>query len=345
MSKQLVLFTSGVFQVTAGGLVVAKGTHDSRAWSDALLTTARARSGVQWAIGDLLLWADTNEVDEGLVESTMEATGLKRGTLLNLKSVARTFPTRTRRLSLSWSHHALVAGFEEDERQELLGMARTENLSWDELRHVTRDRQRERRVAAMAWPEGKFGVLLSDNPWPYEEGAVPPDRALERHYPPMPIEDMLAMAPQVQAVTADNAVLYLWVTGKVTVTGEAVSVMRAWGFDGRSTMVWVKDIMGMGYWARQRHEALFIGVKGDMPPPEEHLRPDSVITAARGTHSEKPVELYEVIERCYPGIPKVELFARDQPRNGWSRWGNTLDMMVGGPDRNIRLREEEAVPA
>jgi N6-adenosine-specific RNA methylase IME4 len=108
-------------------------------------------------------------------------------------------------------------------------------------------------------------------------------------------------------------------------------------------MVWVKDLMGTGYWARQRHEVLMIGVKGDMPCPDEHVRPDSVISAARGKHSQKPVELYEVIERCYPGVPRLEMFARDQPRDGWERWGNSIDMMIGGADRGIRLRNEPSL--
>jgi N6-adenosine-specific RNA methylase IME4 len=54
------------------------------------------------------------------------------------------------------------------------------------------------------------------------------------------------------------------------------------------------------------------------------MRPPSVIYAPRGRHSEKPGVLYETIERMYPELPKIELFARTQ-RPGWSTWGNEIE--------------------
>jgi ParB-like chromosome segregation protein Spo0J len=35
----------------------------------------------------------------------------------------------------------------------------------------------------------------------------------------------------------------------------------------------------------------------------------------------KPVEAYEMIERMYPDLPRIELFSRS-PREGWVAWGN-----------------------
>jgi N6-adenosine-specific RNA methylase IME4 len=37
--------------------------------------------------------------------------------------------------------------------------------------------------------------------------------------------------------------------------------------------------------------------------------------------SRKPDEAYELIERMYPELPKIELFARNR-RSGWDAWGN-----------------------
>ncbi len=98
--------------------------------------------------------------------------------------------------------------------------------------------------------------------------------------------------------------------------------MAAWGFRYRTSWVWVKDKIGPGYWARQRHELVLIGTRGEMPAPPPADRPDSVITAPRtDVHSEKPVQAAERIERMFPLLPKIELFARDA-RDGWMRWGN-----------------------
>ena len=41
-------------------------------------------------------------------------------------------------------------------------------------------------------------------------------------------------------------------------------VMDAWGFEYRSNFVWAKDRFGTGYWNRNKHELLLIGVKGEV---------------------------------------------------------------------------------
>jgi N6-adenosine-specific RNA methylase IME4 len=48
-----------------------------------------------------------------------------------------------------------------------------------------------------------------------------------------------------------------------------------------------------------------------MRSPSEGTRPASIITASRREHSRKPDEAYELIERMYPELPKIELFARN----------------------------------
>ena len=77
----------------------------------------------------------------------------------------------------------------------------------------------------------------------------------------------------------------------------------------------------MGWWVRQQHEQLLIGVRGDLRCPDPEDRPSSVVMAPRTEHSEKPEVFYEVIERMYPTCERVELFAR-HPRDGWAAWGN-----------------------
>ena len=98
-------------------------------------------------------------------------------------------------------------------------------------------------------------------------------------------------------------------------------MLPAWQFDYRTSMVWVKDQIGMGYYARQQHELLLIAKRGELPVPEERNRPASVIHAPRTEHSVKPARFYELIEAMYPGLSYLELFARNT-RPGWTSWGN-----------------------
>ncbi|MCH9050103.1 MAG: hypothetical protein IIA72_03360 [Proteobacteria bacterium] len=170
----------------------------------------------------------------------------------------------------------------------------------------------------LTWPEGRYPVIYADPPWRYDNHPTG-DRAVENHYPTLCVEEICALP--VSEIAADDAVLYLWATSPLL--PYAFQVIEAWGFEYRSSMVWVKPSIGLGYWTRARHELLLIAKRGNFSPPAPAARPDSVVFAPRGKHSAKPHVLYEIIERSHPGLPKIELFCRT-PRKGWAVWGNEV---------------------
>lgn len=179
--------------------------------------------------------------------------------------------------------------------------------------------RRERRLAALPCPpplpSGTFDLLYADPPWRSDNPSS--DWSPENHYATMTAEEIAALA----VPAADDAILFLWaVNGFLP---ETLEVMRAWGFEYRTNMVWVKESVGLGFWARNRHELLLVGRRGGFPLPDEPDRPDSVIEAPRRRHSEKPACVYELIERMYPGATRLELFARST-RKGWEAWGNEV---------------------
>lgn len=106
---------------------------------------------------------------------------------------------------------------------------------------------------------------------------------------------------------AEDAVLFLWAVSALL--REALAVIEAWGFEQKSSLVWVKPSIGPGVWLRNRHELLLVARRGSFSPPEPEDRVDSVLEAPRGRHSEKPGAIYELIERMYPRASKLELFA------------------------------------
>ena len=163
---------------------------------------------------------------------------------------------------------------------------------------------------------GTFQVLYADPPWRYDFSKSD-SRGIENQYPTLSVEDICAL--DVPALCEPDCVLFLWATSPKL--PQAMAVMEAWGFTYKTCMVWVKDKIGMGYYARQRHELLLIGTKGKPPVPFPEDRPDSVIEAPRGRHSEKPPRCYEIIEAMYPNGSRIELFARTA-RDTWSAWGN-----------------------
>jgi len=162
-----------------------------------------------------------------------------------------------------------------------------------------------------------YPIVYVDPPWRYEY-SLTDNREIENHYPTMTLEE-ICLLPVAEIATPDS-VLFLWTTSPKL--AESMQVIEAWGYAYKTCMVWDKERMGMGYYARQQHELLLIATRGAVPVPDPANRPPSVIRARRDNeHSAKPAEFYEVIERMYPDLPKIELFARGR-RAGWAAWGN-----------------------
>jgi N6-adenosine-specific RNA methylase IME4 len=173
-------------------------------------------------------------------------------------------------------------------------------------------------------PTGRrFPIILADPPisfMTYNE-VTGAQRSAQSHYPTLAVEQICAL--RVGELATDSAALFLWVPAPHL--RHAFQIINAWGFSYRTNLVWVKDKIGLGYYARSQHEHLLICTRGKMPVPAPAQRPQSVITAPRREHSRKPDEAYALIERMYPELPKIELFARGQGRPGWAVWGNQAE--------------------
>jgi N6-adenosine-specific RNA methylase IME4 len=165
----------------------------------------------------------------------------------------------------------------------------------------------------------RYPVILADPPWYFKvyDSASGTGRTAESHYPCMPTEEICALS--VPELATDDAVLFLWTTSPHL--PESLRVIEAWGFEYATNICWVKDKIGLGFYVRNQHEILLVAKRGNPPTPRPADRLSSVISAACREHSRKPDEAYELIERMYPELPRIELFARGT-RPGWAAWGN-----------------------
>lgn len=182
----------------------------------------------------------------------------------------------------------------------------------------------------------KYQIIYADPPWSYKRGNIP-NGGVNKHYNTMPIEDICALS----IPTDKNAILYLWAT--TALLPEALQVMKAWGFEYKSSMIWDKVKLGVGYWFRGQHEFLLVGVKGKVSPPPSKLRVSSILRQPRTEHSRKPDKIRDLIATWYPDATKLEMFARndgnvnlfnENPFDGWDTFGNES---VGG----IELQKED----
>ncbi|GAB4351425.1 MAG: hypothetical protein Kow0026_08480 [Oricola sp.] len=168
------------------------------------------------------------------------------------------------------------------------------------------------------FPRRKFGVIYADPPWRYEPYSRETglDRSADNHYPTMDTDTLAGIGPFLPA--AEDCVLFLWATSPML--PDAMHVMDRWGFKYVSSICWAKDKPGTGYWFRNQHETLLIGVKGNPPAPAPGTQFRSVVEAKVEAHSKKPDAFAEIIESYYPTLPKIELNARSV-RPGWWAWG------------------------
>ena len=143
----------------------------------------------------------------------------------------------------------------------------------------------------------------------------------------MGIDEIKALP--VADIVKEPAHVYLWVPNALL--PEGIEVLRAWGFEYKSNIVWHKirkdggpDGRGVGFYFRNVTELVLFGVRGKHARTRDQGRRQVNFLATRKReHSRKPDELYDIIESCSRG-PYLEMFARDT-REGWTGWGNQAD--------------------
>lgn len=175
-------------------------------------------------------------------------------------------------------------------------------------------------------PLGGFQVVLADPPWDFSGNSVDrPGKNARRHYPCMSLDQIKAIP--VQAMVAPHALLLLWVT--VPFAEAAMQVIRSWGFRYKSQLVWPKDRIGTGYYARNKHELVYIARRGRFPVERPAIFPTSLVPGRRREHSRKPEWVHECIEARFADASKLELFGR-AIRPGWTVLGNDTERFGGG---------------
>lgn len=308
----------------AGLTVIGKPTIEE--YTEAFKRLELVEGAIHWWYGDLAL---SYEKEYGLLTELAELSPFIPETIQNDKWVASRYETSSRDEVLTFTHHRIAAPLAD----RLKWLKRAEENGWS-TRKLEAEIHRW-RVSQLALPKGTFTVIYADPPWEYEFSQSG-SRSIEAHYDPMAVGE-ICQAPHP---ADENAILFLWATSpKIR---EALQVIDEWGFTYRTSMVWVKDKWGMGYYIRGQHELLLIARKGELPPPDEASRVSSVLNLAvakeenldkwplllpRGEHSAKPLCVYEIIERMYPNQCYIELFAREK-RLGWESWG--LEIEEGG---------------
>lgn len=172
----------------------------------------------------------------------------------------------------------------------------------------------------------KYRTIYADPPWQFANrtGKMAPEHKRLNRYSTMKLEDIKQIP--VSKVADEKCHLYLWIPNALL--PEGLEVMKAWGFEYKTNLVWEKvrkdgfpDGRGVGFYFRNTTELLLFGIKGGNNRTEQAGRSQvNLIRTVKREHSRKPDEFVELIENCSVG-PYLELFARGD-RDGWDMWGN-----------------------
>lgn len=193
--------------------------------------------------------------------------------------------------------------------------------------------------------DGRFDVIVADPPWRFADRLTmsATRRGAAANYATMSAEDVAGLG--VASVASEPSVLALWTPAALLDDG--LAVMKAWGFQPKTLTVWAKTTrdgtglaFGMGRLFRGCCEIALIGTRGSPRPASRSERNLSVSPALR--HSAKPETLQDSLDRMFPDVPKLELFAR-RARPGWTCVGNQCPTTLGEDVRDsLRALTERA---
>lgn len=177
-------------------------------------------------------------------------------------------------------------------------------------------------------PNKGFGTILADPPWRFmnRTGKVAPEHKRLNRYDTLSLQEIMEIP--VAQVAGSKSHLYLWVPNALL--PEGLEVMKAWGFQYKTNLIWHKvrkdggpDGRGVGFYFRNTTEIILFGIRGSLRTAAPGRSQVNFLASRKQEHSRKPDELYEIIESCSPG-PYLEMFARNT-RKGWYGFGNQAD--------------------
>jgi N6-adenosine-specific RNA methylase IME4 len=171
-----------------------------------------------------------------------------------------------------------------------------------------------------------YSLIYADPPWKQSKGGKKSVRENSSgkplDYPVCTLDEIENHLKQADSLTGDNSIMFLWTIDKYLF--QAQEMAESLGYKLHARMIWDK-VTGIpaAFTVRYGHEYLLYMYKGKLLPvaKEERGKIHTVFREKVTKHSKKPEIAYQIIERLYPQLHKLEMYAREK-RNGWDCWGN-----------------------
>ena len=309
-------------------------------WAEAGKLLGKIEHSASWWLGDWWAFGEARYGQRKALVQSGDWDGPSMQTCADAASVCRAFEVSRRREVLSFKHHREVLGLSLHEADLVLSWAE-EPIAQTGKPRPTREVRAEvsrRRVTigeqpssdtctvadlhALAASSRRFGCIYSDPPWLYDNQGT--RAAAGNHYLGLTV-DQLCDLP-IKQLAADDAHLHLWTTNAFLF--DAPRIFAAWGFEYRSSLIWVKPQMGIGNYWRNSHEFLLTAIRGNAKRFNDHSLM-SWLECDRGAHSAKPEQIRSMLEKSSAG-PYLEMFGR-RVAPGWTVWGNQIERSIFHP--------------
>lgn len=173
-----------------------------------------------------------------------------------------------------------------------------------------------------------YGLIYADPPWKQSKGGKKSVRENSSgkplDYPTCSLDEIKEHLRLATESTTENSILFLWTIDKYLF--EAQQIAESLGYKLHARMIWDK-VTGIpaAFTVRYGHEYLLYMYKGKLIPvaKDERGKVHTVFRERVTKHSKKPDIAYEIIERLYPNLKKLEMYARET-RDGWDSFGNEV---------------------
>lgn len=177
----------------------------------------------------------------------------------------------------------------------------------------------------------QYDLILADPAWKQSKGGKksvrPASSGTALEYPVCSLEEIKEHLKQAVSLCSDDSILFLWTIDKYLF--EAQQIAEELGYKLHARMIWNK-VTGIpaAFTVRYGHEYLLYMYKGKLQPValEERGKIHTVFTEKVQRHSQKPEVSYEIINRLYPNLKKLEMYARTE-HNGFDVWGNEVPVL------------------
>ncbi len=171
-----------------------------------------------------------------------------------------------------------------------------------------------------------YDILVIDPPWDKRKGGLRksrPNQDRKLNYETLPTKEIFELLDeQIFPLASKTHTVFIWTIDEFL--RECEDEMELRNYKRHARMIWDKQNgIAPAFTIRYTHEYLLWYYKPQMLKIEKSMRgkfADLFSERAR-EHSRKPDIAYEIIDKLYPNMSKIDVFSRE-PRTAFGQFGN-----------------------